>query len=153
MSQVHLAGSKDLEKLLPLVAAFHAEEGVESDETHLRAALSPLLEGSPHGAIYIAGPRLGPVGYIIFCFGWSIEFGGLDGYVDELYVRPGMRGRGIGSDLLVSGAKALAAGGVMSLTLEVDHDNETAKTLYTRLGFKDRGRYGLMNLKLRDTPL
>ena len=65
MSQVHLAGSKDLEKLLPLVAAFHAGEGVESDEAHLCAALSPLLEGSPHGAIYIAGPRLGPVGYII----------------------------------------------------------------------------------------
>lgn len=150
---MHLAKAEDLERLLPLVAAFHAEEEVPSDAEHRRRAVEPLLNGCPHGMVYLAGPRSAPVGYIIFCLGWSVELGGLDGFVDELYVRPGVRGRGIASDMLIKGAKMLAEAGVMSLTLEVDHGNDTARALYGRLGFKERPNYGLMALRLRSDPL
>ncbi len=100
MTALTLAKTDDLERLTPLVAAFHQEEGISQDDDTRRAALTPLLDGSPHGAIYMIGPGRAPIGYIIVTFGWSVEFGGMDGFVDEFYIRPGVRGRGIGSEVV-----------------------------------------------------
>lgn len=145
---LHLAKPEDLDRLLPLVAAFHAEEGIRQDETTRRKALMPLLEGSPLGAIYIIGPTRAPVGYIVLTFGWSVEFGGMDAFVDELFIRPAVRGRGMGSETLLTLSKVLGEAGVCALHLEVNHENETAKSLYARTGFKARDRYMLMTREL-----
>ena len=77
-------------------------------------------------------------------FGWSIEFGGMDGFVDELYVRPGVRGRGVASEVLISLPRALADAGLKALHLEVDTDNADARRLYKRAGFSMRDGYHLM---------
>ena len=95
MSLLHLATPEDTDSLLPLVAAFHGEMGYDTDTAHHMAAVKPLLNGSPHGAIWLVGPRRAPVGYVVISFGWSVEYGGLDGIVDEIYVRSAVRGRGI----------------------------------------------------------
>ncbi|GAA6162366.1 hypothetical protein NBRC116590_00700 [Pelagimonas sp. KU-00592-HH] len=145
---LHLAKPEDLDRLVPLVAAFHAEEGITQDETTRRNALLPLLEGSPLGAIYIIGPTRAPVGYIVLTFGWSVEFGGMDAFVDELFIRSAVRGRGMGSETLLTLSKMLGQAGVRALHLEVDRENETAKRLYTRTGFKARDRYMLMTREL-----
>ena len=147
-TQIHLAKPGDLDRLEPLVAAFHAEMGLDTDEAHRRAALMPLLDGSPHGAVYIAGPRRAPVGYAAVAWGWSIEFGGLDGYLDEFYVRPGVRGRGIGTEMITALCKVLGAAGVTGLSLEVDRADEAVRALYRKLGWVERDRYILMTRHL-----
>jgi len=143
-----LAGPDHLDRLLPLMAAFHAEEGLDVSDEARRSAVLPLLEGNPLGAVYLIGPPRAPIGYIVLCFGWSIEFGGIDGFVDELFVRPGVRGRGIGAEVLNALPKALAAAGVKALHLEVDGENTRAQRLYSRAGFAPRTRYHLMTRKL-----
>ena len=145
MSLLHLATPDDLPRLLPLVAAFHAEEGYDTDAAHHEAAIAPLLEGSPHGAVWLIGPRRAPVGYVVATFGWSVEFGGLDGFVDELYIRPAVRGRGMGGEALSLLCKALKEGGVRALHLEVDRANDAAQRLYARTLFHRRERYMLMS--------
>lgn len=145
---LHLARPDNLEKLLPMVAAFHAEEGIEQDDATRREALTPLLEGSPFGAIYVIGPNRAPIGYIVITFGWSIEFGGMDAFVDEFYIRPAVRGRGMGSDVLATLPRALAEAGVRAFHLEVDREKATAKRLYQRAGFVPRDRYMLMTRKI-----
>jgi len=145
---LHLAKPDDLDRLCTLVAAFHAEEELASTDEARRAGLAPLLDGIPHGAAYLIGPARAPMGYVIVTFGWSVEFGGMDAFVDEIYLRPAVRGRGIASETLISLPKALAKAGVKALHLEVDRDNETAKRLYTRAGFKARERYMLMSKRL-----
>lgn len=145
---LHLAGPADLDRLCALVAAFHAEEGLDSDEAQRRDALAPLLEGIPHGAAYLIGPARAPVGYLVVSFGWSVEFGGLDAMIDELYIRPPVRGRGIATEVLAALPRALAAGGVRAMHLEVDRENETAARLYGRVGFEGRDRYMLMSRRL-----
>lgn len=129
---------------MPLCTAFQIAEGLPPDPDTLRAALVPLLEGSPHGAVYIVGPVRAPIGYAVVCFGWSLEFGGLDGFLDEIYIRPGVRGRGIGSEILNSLPKALAGAGLKALHLEVRRDNEKARALYAKLHFEPREQYMLM---------
>jgi ribosomal protein S18 acetylase RimI-like enzyme len=110
--------------------------------------LAPLLDGIPHGCVYLIGPARAPLGYIILIFGWSVEFGGMDAYVDEIYIRPAIRGRGIASQVLLDLPKALSEAGLTALHLEVDRTNEAAQKLYLRTGFKPRDRYVLMSKKL-----
>lgn len=144
MSSLRLATPDDLERLIPLVAGFHAEEGIEQDDDTRRGALVPLLEGSPLGAIWMIGPRVAPVGYVAVSFGWSIEFGGIDVFLDELYVREKVRGRGMGSEALAALVRALSGQGIKAMHLEVDNDNDRARALYERMGFQSRNRYHLM---------
>ncbi len=148
MTRLTLAKMEDLDRVLPLVTAFHEEEGVEQDDATRRAALIPLLEGSPHGCVYLAGPTRAPIGYVIVTFGWSVEFGGLDGFLDEIYIRPGVRGRGIGSEILISLPKTLAAAGMKAIHLEVNKDNAQARSLYEKMHFSPREKYMLMTRKL-----
>jgi len=148
VTHLTLAKPDDIDRILRLVADFHAEEGIEQDEATRRAAILPLLEGSPHGAIYLIGPGRAPIGYLAVSFGWSLEFGGLDGFVDEIYIRRSVRGRGIGSEVLLALPKALAGAGLKALHLEVDRANDKARKLYEKLHFEPRERYMLMSRKL-----
>ena len=143
-----LAGGDDLDRVAALVAAFHAEAGITQADADRRAALQPLLEGSPHGCVYLIGPARAPMGYVIITFGWSVEFGGLDGFVDELYLRPAVRRRGIATEALLALGQRLGAAGMKGLHLEVDRDNESAQALYRRSGFAPRPRYMLMSRRL-----
>ncbi len=145
---LHLARPEDLERVLPLVAAMHDEAGIAQDDETRRAALAPLLEGSPHGAVYLIGPQRAPIGYLVVTFGWSVEFGGMDGFVDEIYIRPGVRGRGIASEVLGAICRALKAAGVRALHLEVERENGGARRLYGRCRFEPRERYMLMTRRL-----
>lgn len=145
MKALHLAGPDDVGKLLPLVSGFHTEQGFDTDDAHREAAITPLLDGSPHGAIWLIGPRRAPVGYIAVTFGWSIEFGGLDAIIDELYIRPAVRKRGMGSEALSGICKALKEAGVKALHLEVDTSDEATKRLYNRARFNLRDGYHYMS--------
>ena len=148
MTNLTLAKPDDIDRVARLVSDFHTEQDITLDDASRRAALAPLLEGSPHGAVYLIGPGRAPIGYVIVAFGWSVEFGGLDGFVDEVYIRPGVRGRGIGTEVLLSLPKALAGAGLKALHLEVDRDDSKTRALYEKLHFEPRERYMLMSRKL-----
>ena len=137
MSQLlHLANSDDLARLLPMVAAFHGEVGIESTPEKREGAVTPLLEGSPLGAIWMIGPKMAPVGYVCVSFGWSIELGGMDAMIDELWIREKVRGRGMGTEALEALKRALGAAGVTALHLE--GVGAEATRLYERSGFQRR---------------
>ena len=140
-AKLHLAAEDDLDRLLPLVAAYHAFEGIAGDDDTRRAALMPLLAGSPLGADWLIGLRRAPVGYIALSFGWSIEFGGMDGIIDEFFIRENVRGRGMGTEVLMALMPQLAQAGLKALHLEADPANEPALRLYQRRGFKVRDGY------------
>lgn len=148
MSAIRLAKPSDIDRLLPLVEGFHAFSGFDTDDIHRRQALEPLLQGSPHGAVYLIGPNSAPVGYLVISFGWSVEFGGLDVILDEFYVRERVRGRGMGSDALRSLILTLKQYGVVAMSLEIDKTQNTARSIYEKLGFRLRESYGYMSLRV-----
>ena len=143
-----LATPEHLDRLLPLVTTFHEEAGIKLSDDARRAGVIPLLDGIPHGCAYLIGPPRAPIGYIVVTFGWSVEFGGLDAIIDELFVRPGVRGRGIASEALIALPRALAQGGLRAIHLEVDRDNTAAVKLYRRAGFAAREKYMFMSRRL-----
>lgn len=149
---LHLAETADLDLLLAMVAAFHADQDIPSDPEGRAASVRPLLDGSPLGCVYLIGPRKAPIGYIALSFGWSIEFGGMDGFIDEFYVRPGVRGRGVGTEVLTALLPRLEAAGVRALHLEMAADRPRLQRLYARAGFRLREGYQLMTREARRRP-
>ncbi|WP_425039136.1 GNAT family N-acetyltransferase [Primorskyibacter sp. S187A] len=143
-----LARPEHLERLVAMSGAFAEEMELPSDPDQRGAALLPLLEGSPHGAAYLIGPARAPVGYLVVSFGWSLEFGGLDGFIDEIYIRPAVRGRGMATEVLIALPKALAGAGLRALHLEVDKTDTKTQRLYAKVGFALRDRYQLMTRAL-----
>ncbi|MBU2993669.1 GNAT family N-acetyltransferase [Octadecabacter sp. 1_MG-2023] len=141
---IHLAAPDDAPRLLKLIGDFHSEVRIDRTDEQREAALMPLLQGSPLGAAWLFGLAKAPTGYIIITFGWSMEMGGMDAFVDELYIRPNVRKRGIASEVLSEIAKSLSDVGVTALHLEVDRDDEATQRLYSRAHFKMRDRYSLM---------
>ncbi|MGH1425253.1 MAG: GNAT family N-acetyltransferase [Pseudooceanicola sp.] len=145
MTALHLAGPEDAERLDPMVAAFHVEQGIDRDAPSRAASIAPLLAGSPHGVAYLIGPARAPIGYLVISFGWSLEFGGLDGFLDEIWIRPGVRGRGIGTEVLTALPKALAEAGLTALHLEARRGDEQLERFYRKLRFEPRPDYMLMS--------
>lgn len=143
-ASLHLATPDDLDQLEPLVAAYHGFEGIQSTSEHRLRALGPLLNGTPHGVAYLIGMRRAPVGYIVVSFGYSVELGGIDGFIDEFFIRQNVRGRGMGSEVLAKLMPALGQHGVKALHLEVNPGNARAQRIYTRAGFRLRDGYHLM---------
>ena len=148
MSVLRPAQPSDLNQLLTRVVNYHAFEGIKSDHAHRLRAISPLLDGSPHGDVHIITQHGIDVGYVILCYGWSVEFGGAEAILDELYLSPKMRGRGLGTIALRKRIAALKVAVVILITLEVDHNNLAAQSLYRDMGFELRKKYGYMSLKL-----
>ena len=146
-AKLHLAGPGDLDRLVTLCAAFRAEHGPPATREELAAVLAPLLAGLPHGAAYLIGPRRAPLGYLVLSFGYSLEMGGIDGFLDEIYIRPPVRGRGLAREALGALLAELARSDMAAIHLEVDRDS-AAGGLYRGLGFARRDRYCLMTKTL-----
>jgi len=136
LTQLTLARTENADLLCRLLTDSHAERGLDLSPEARRAALLPLLEGSHHGVAYLIGPVRAPIGFAILGFGWSLTLGGLTGTVDEIYIRPGVRGRGIGSEVLTSLPKALAGAGLVALHVDLGPGDARAERFFTRLRFR-----------------
>ena len=142
------AREEDFEPLLNLARAMNAEDGHPLDG-RAEAAVAGLLRPETAAWAWFAQEMPGPrvVGYVALCAGYSIEHGGRDGFVDELYVIPEARGRGLGAALMAFAEKAAREKGISTLHLEVERGNARAQTLYRSRGYEDTGRV-LMSKRL-----
>jgi ribosomal protein S18 acetylase RimI-like enzyme len=77
------------------------------------------------------------VGYIVLCFGYSLEWLGRDAFVDEFYLRAEYRGRGWGRRTMEFVEEKARSAGIRALHLEVVRGNGSALELYRRIGFQE----------------
>lgn len=147
MSMLHLASAEDLPRIAPMVTAFHAHHGLPTTQEHRDAALDLLFSGEVQAAAWMIGPRRSPVGYIVIAFGFSIELGGRDAFIDEFFIRDAVRGRGMGTQVLATLLPMLRDMGVRALHLETQRSGERPG-VYQRAGFKSRDGYHLMTRML-----
>jgi GNAT superfamily N-acetyltransferase len=138
--EIRPAGRDDVEALLPLLRDYYGEEAYPFDESSSRAALRGLLEAPARGRAWVALCDGRVLGYGVLTLGWSLEYRGLDAFVDELYVTPGERGRGLGRRLLEELLRGCRELGVKALHLEVERNKPEALGLYRAVGFEDHER-------------
>jgi GNAT superfamily N-acetyltransferase len=130
---VRRADPADLDALLPLVAEFCAIDGHEFAPARVGSALRPLLADDGLGQVWVLADDGGLGGYAVVTWGWSLEAGGREALLDELYVRE--RNQGAGSLLLEAAAVGSRAAGASRLFLETESANAAVRRFYARHGF------------------
>jgi len=131
----------DLDGLVALQLQYYAEDGYPFVERAARATWEQLLSEPSLGRVWVAENGTALVAYAVLTFGYSLEYHGLDGVLDELFVAPGHRRRGLGREALAVLEAACRTHGVRALHLVVERKKETAIELYRRHGFVGHERY------------
>lgn len=135
--RIRTADPADFEELLRLVAAYYAEDGHVFSADTVSAGLVPLLEDHGHGLVWVVEGDDGLLGYAVVTWGWSLESGGPDALLDEIYVEVGNRRRGVGSLLIRHLIEDCRRRGMRRIFLETERPNGDARRLYRRLGFEE----------------
>lgn len=123
----------DVDALVELGAEYCEADGHDFDEPTVRAGFEPLLRDDRFGIVWVAEIDREVVGYGVVTWGWSIEVGGLDVVLDELYTRT--KGRGVGTALVRALEVECRSRGVKRIFLETELPNTAARRLYEREGF------------------
>ena len=139
-ANVRPAEMADAAQVVTLMAAYYAEDRMPFDAERASNALRQLIEDASLGRVWVAESESGQVGYAALTLGFSLEYMGRDGFVDDLYVVPAWRGRGIGSALVKQLTVACVELGVQALHLEVGRKKTDARALYRRFGFEEHDR-------------
>lgn len=145
---IHLAQIEDIEKLLELMKAYYVFDSLHFDERIARLALNQMIGVKNLGRLWIISYHGQEIGYIAITFGFSLEFGGQDGFIDEFFILEDFRGKGIGTTVLGLVEPILKGLNVNALHLEVDRANVAAQKYYRTQGFESRGRFINMSKSL-----
>jgi GNAT superfamily N-acetyltransferase len=122
-----------VDEALPLVEAQYREHRIRIARNRLRGALAGLSRR--RGILLLARSGASAVGVAVVSWTWTVERGGKTAWLDELYVIPALRGRGIGRRLLVRAIAEARCAGCASIELEVVRGHGRAARLYRRERF------------------
>jgi ribosomal protein S18 acetylase RimI-like enzyme len=136
----------DAETLVRLARDFHQEDGHPLAEAGEKA-LRDIAHAEPFARAWLVRENDALLGYLVLTLGFSVEYGGRDGFIDDLYLVPAARGRGLGRRLIEFALAQARNLGIGTLHLEVETGNEAATRLYRAVGFSETGRR-LMRLRL-----
>jgi GNAT superfamily N-acetyltransferase len=134
-------GEADREVVAGMIMAFYEEAGGGEfmNPGMIERTFRQLAAHPDYGWVAVFEAEGQTIGYALLINFWSNEYGGIVLNIDELYVVPGWRGAGVGTDFL----NHLAAGHLgdfVALKLEVLPYNRRALRLYEKLGFRKSDR-------------
>ena len=121
---------------------------IHPTEDHFTATFDELMRSDTYAECFIFELDGKAVGYSLLAKTFSQEAGGIVIWIEEIYVSPESRGRGIGSAFLEHLIKSRDKS-VRRLRLEAEKENEGAIKLYRSLGFEPLD-YGQMIIDFND---
>lgn len=140
----------DLAQLLVLVRRYWDVEQIPGfDALRLEMLLQRLLREPALGEVWVASDGASLAGYLVAMRVFSLEHQGLMAEVDEFFVEPGRRSRGIGAALLEAAEHSLAAAGCVRLQLQLATGNAAGERFYRSRGYRPRAGYQLYDKRLR----
>jgi ribosomal protein S18 acetylase RimI-like enzyme len=138
---ISLVDTKTLDAVIGLFEAQLKEHGITTSSDDLRKVAQTIIADRRYGFVLVASaPDGNPIGVAYASSLLSLEHGGVSGWVEELYVLPDWRGRGIGSRLIAEIIARARELGWRALDLEVDASHQRAISLYTRHQFQPHAR-------------
>ena len=142
------AGTSDVSALVELMAEFGAEADYTINRVRARVAFEALLADPSLGRVWLMESDSAVAGYAVATFVFAMEYGGMVAFLDDFFVRPEFRDRGIGTSALAQIRDAASSLGSRALFVEVAGDNDRAINVYERTGFEMTDRR-LMALPLK----
>jgi GNAT superfamily N-acetyltransferase len=147
---IRRAHAQDVPQLLSLIRRYWDFEGIAGFAAlRIEVLLEELLASPERGLIWVAESERALAGYLIAMLVSSLEHGGVMAEIDELFVLPEARARGIGSALLAAAEAELAQRGCVRLQLQLATANARGRAFYERKGYGERAGYRLLDKALR----
>lgn len=135
--EIRIATAEDAEAVERLLRAQFAEHDIALDAAALQGAVRGVFADPSRGTFFLAPDAVG-VAYLAYT--WTLEHGGRSPWLDELYVVPAQRSRGVGTALLRAALGHAAREGCRAVDLEVEATHARAARLYAREGFQPHSR-------------
>jgi len=133
---VRQAGPDDAQDVARLLHDFNTEFDEPTPEVRVLSDRARALLGNGEMTVLLAGD--GPDGLAQIRFRPSVWTGALDAYIEELYVVPELRGRGIGRTLLEAAMEVARLRGATHIDLTTGETDTAARRLYESVGFTNR---------------
>lgn len=111
----------------------------DGGEAALARALELFVAQPQTGFVWLAYEGAEAVAACVVCFAISTSAGALVAKLDDVVVKPGREGRGIGSAHLAALKTELQALGVRRIDTAVHLRNDAARRFYERQGFRALG--------------
>jgi GNAT superfamily N-acetyltransferase len=118
---------------------FYAEGGFTLARAAAERTFRTLLAAPDLGTVWLLESGREPAGFVVLTVSFSMEYGGLRGFVDDFFVSRPFRRRGLGVAALQAVKDECLRRGVRALLVETGPDNEAALAVYRRAGFRDTG--------------
>ena len=113
---------------------------VPFDEPRALAAVELLLQNPNYGLAWFIEHEDDCIGYIALSFDFSLEYGGRNAWIDEFFILPEFRSRGLGAQALQLFEQEARNAGATAIHLGVNLGNP-AEHLYERCGYEGHSRY------------
>lgn len=134
MSTLRFAAPDDYPSLIPLIKEFCEVDNHEFDEARIERSLLPLLANSDLGKVIVLEAEGELVGYAVLTWGWSLESGGREALLDEIYLK--IRNQGLGALLLEKVVATAKEYDAQIIFLETELANQRVRDFYLKHGFK-----------------
>jgi ribosomal protein S18 acetylase RimI-like enzyme len=132
--EIRDARVEEAEQLLPLLRAYcDFYEASPSDQGLLEFARA-LIADPEVGAMFIARDGASAVGFATLAWKWSSLKGARIGYLEDIFVAPEARGRGIADALIEACAERCRERGAPAMEWLTATDNQRAQAVYDRTG-------------------
>jgi GNAT superfamily N-acetyltransferase len=118
-----------------LLAQQLTEHDVSTSPEPLAKLMRQLVEQPDHGFVLTAKMEGALVGLAYVAYILSAEHCGKEAWLEELFVLPAFRGRGIGESLLDATLETAAGEGARAVDLEIDSGHDRVASLHRRSGF------------------
>ena len=139
---------EDIPTLLTLMSDFYAESGYELDRAVAERAFAAVLADDRLGHVWLIDDGPKDVGYVVLTLRFGMEYGGLIGCVDDLFVIPQSRNKGLSTAALIQVRDFCESSGIRAMTVEVGFSNGPAQAVYRRVGLVDAPGRQLLALAL-----
>lgn len=117
-----------------------AEHGVDASAEQLSRVLDKIVADAARGFVLLARENGRIVGIAYVATILSAEHCGQVAWLEELYVMPSHRSRGIGTALMAAIMERARNAQIVAIDLEIDAGHSRVESLYRRLGFRPLNR-------------
>lgn len=141
--------AQDIPALLPLVEQYWLFEDIAGfDAARIGRELGRAVADPRLASGWIAFVRGEAVGYLLAVYVFSLEHLGLTAEIDEFFVLPSARGKGVGDALLKLAEAEFVRRGCTNVALQLGKGNDGARTFYRAHGYADRAGFELLDKML-----
>jgi GNAT superfamily N-acetyltransferase len=136
MTTIDVAAEPDLPELLTLMRGYCDFYEVEpSDEALLAMSRALIADPAREGLQLIARDEQGTaIGFATIFWSWSTSQAARIGIMNDLFVAPGGRGKGVAEQLIEACVERARSRGAAVLAWQTAPDNHRAQAVYDRIG-------------------